>query len=273
MSLPIRGFSLRLLPASLLMIFIGPLVASFSNAANPPPTLRLFPTTVVENIKETGEAAKQMEKNLQTIIQDLETQMALYRASNCEGADADSGCADIARQMTDKYMEMLEQMDSQLPTMENSVKLTHGSLEKRIKQEMGMKMTPRQLQKMLGGRQVAQKPRRRGTSPRLSEKFRRYYELVAMSPSQSGNNLSLVASEIYLDTGEVLELITMTRSEISRAKILAELNQIYGIISPEMYDTVAGVREIIFGESESPPTIPGPPPGSSPESYVSPLAK
>jgi len=273
MCLPTCGSFQRLILAGLVMALVLPAAGSFCDAANPPPTLRLFPTTVVENIKETGDAAKQMEQNLQTIIQDLETQMALYRASNCEGADADSGCTDIAKQMTDKYMEMLEQMDAQLPTMENSVKLTHGSLEKRIKQELGMKMTPRQMQKMLGNRQQTQTARRRSAGPKLSEKFRRYYELVAMSPAKSANNLSLVASEIYLDTGEVLELISLTRSEISRAKILAELNQVYGIISPEMYDTVAGVREIIFGESEGVGTIPGPPPGSSPESYVSPLAK
>ena len=46
-------------------------------AANTSPTIRLFPTTVVENIKHTGEAAKAMEADLQAVIDRLNQQEEL----------------------------------------------------------------------------------------------------------------------------------------------------------------------------------------------------
>ena len=60
-------------------------------AANTSPTIRLFPTTVVENIKHTGEAAKAMEVDLQGVIDRLNQQEELYMASKCEGAEAEQG--------------------------------------------------------------------------------------------------------------------------------------------------------------------------------------
>ena len=65
-------------------------------AANTSPTIRLFPTTVVENIKHTGEAAKAMEADLQEVIDRLNQQEELYTASKCEGAEAEPGCSEIA---------------------------------------------------------------------------------------------------------------------------------------------------------------------------------
>jgi len=65
-------------------------------AANTSPTIRLFPTTVVENIKHTGEAAKAMEADLQGVIDRLNQQEELYMASKCEGAAAEPGCSEIA---------------------------------------------------------------------------------------------------------------------------------------------------------------------------------
>jgi hypothetical protein len=69
------------------------------------PTIRLFPTTVVENIKQTGQAAKAMEQDLQSVIERLNQQEALFTASKCEGAGAEPGCSDIAGQLSQTYME------------------------------------------------------------------------------------------------------------------------------------------------------------------------
>ena len=60
------------------------------------PTIRLFPTTVVENIKQTGQAAKAMEQDLQGVIDRLNEQEALFTASKCEGAGAEPGCSEKA---------------------------------------------------------------------------------------------------------------------------------------------------------------------------------
>jgi hypothetical protein len=243
-------------------------------AANTSPTIRLFPTTVVENIKHTGEAAKAMEADLQSVIDRLNQQEELYMASKCEGAAAEPGCSDIAAQLSQTYLEMLDLMETRLPGMEDSVRATGASLEKRIRRELGHKTTPRGLQKLLdrAPQKAVEAPRYKRPSRRLSEKFRQYYNLVAMrSAADSSGSLAAVAAEIYLDTQEVQDLIALTRDEISRAKLMIDLDQAYGIITPEMFEMVAQVKTILFGDAGEADGIPGPPPGSTKAEYQSPL--
>jgi len=242
-------------------------------ASQASPTIRLFPTTIVENIKHTGETAKAMEESLQNVIRDLEQQMAIYRASKCEGSESDEGCSEIVKQMGEKYMEMLNRMESQLPEMERSIKVTSASLERRLRQELGRKMTPRDLQKMLSGdRKPVRRLRQGASTGRLSQKFRKYYELVALgSRTGAGGSLAAVASDIYLDTMEVKKLIALTRDEIGRAKLMIDLQQTYGSITPEMSTMIVGVKEIIFGEAEGVSGVAPPPPGSTKKEYRSPL--
>jgi hypothetical protein len=114
--------------------------------------------------------------------------------------------------------------------------------------------------------------RHRRRSGRLSEKFRQYYQLVAMGPrTSSGGALAAVAAEIYLDTQEVQDLIALTRDEISRAKLMIDLDQAYGIITPEMFEMVGRVKTILFGETGEEDGIPGPPPGNTKAGYRSPF--
>jgi hypothetical protein len=256
-----------------LSIFSFALLTS-ETLAKQSPTIQLFPTTVVENIKQTGQAAKAMEQDLQSVIDQLNQQEELYIASKCEGAGAEQGCSEIAGQLSQTYMEMLNLMESRLPGMEDSVRATNSSLEKRIRQELGRKTTPRGLQKVLEGtpQRSADSPRYQRRPGRLSEKFRQYYKLVAMAPRmRSGGSLASVAAEIYLDTQEVQELIALTRDEISRAKLMIDLDQAYGIITPEMFEMVGRVKSILFGETGEEEGIPGPPPGSTQAEYRSPL--
>ena len=243
-------------------------------AANTSPTIRLFPTTVIENIKHTGEAAKAMEADLQGVIDRLNQQEELYTASKCEGAEAEPGCSEIAAQLSQTYLEMLDLMEARLPGMEDSVRTTGASLEKRIRKELGHKTTPRGLQKLLERtpQKSVESPRYKRPSRRLSEKFRQYYNLVAMRPTaDSSGSLAAVAAEIYLDTQEVQDLIALTRDEISRAKLMIDLDQAYGIITPEMFEMVSQVKTILFGETVEAGAIPGPPPGSTKAEYQSPL--
>jgi hypothetical protein len=58
---------------------------------------------------------------------------------------------------------------------------------------------------------------------------------------------------------------------VGRAKLLIELNQMYGLITPEMYEMVAGVKSILFGEADAEGEIPGPLPGTGDGEYHSPL--
>ena len=78
----------RCLLLPLLMIAVSPANA----AANSGPVVRLFPTTVLEDIRETGQVAEEMENNLQEVIYRLDLQQQLYQESLCEGSEGDQGC-------------------------------------------------------------------------------------------------------------------------------------------------------------------------------------
>ncbi len=242
------------------------------------PTIKLFPTTVVEDLKQTGEVARDMETGLQEVIGRLDQQQQLYQQSKCDGADNDPGCQRLARQIGATYLDMLGIMEERLPDMEHTVNNTRSSLERGLKSELGRKMTPWTLQETLlgagasGGVTQAAEPTLRGrTGMRLSERFKQYYQLVASSGTRGDQSLAVLASDIYLDMEETSLLIARTRQEIARATLMEQLNQSFGIITPEMMEVVGGVKTILFGDEASLETVAGPPPGSVEQAYRSPL--
>jgi hypothetical protein len=261
----------------LALLFTGCAIIAAQKAHANTPTIRLFPTTVVEDLKQTGNVARDMETGLQEVIGRLDQQQELYNESKCDGADDDSGCQRLARQIGATYLEMLTIMDERLPDMEHTVNNTRRSLEKGLRGELGKKMTPWTLQEtLLGGNanKVATKsvPTLRGRSGmRLSERFNQYYQLVATSGAKGDQSLAVLASDIYLDMEETSLLIERTRQEIARATLMEQLNQSFGIITPEMIEVVGGVKSILFGDAESTALVAGPPPGSVEQAYRSPL--
>ena len=66
-------------------------------------------------------------------------------------------------------------------------------------------------------------------------------------------------------------LIQRTRQEIARATLMEQLNQSFGIITPEMIEVVGGVKSILFGDADAQALVAGPPPASIEEAYRSPL--
>ncbi len=241
------------------------------------PTIKLFPTTVLEEIKHTGNVAAEMETGLQAVITQLDEQQTLYMESKCEGNEGDPGCEQIARQMGKSYLEMLTIMGDKLPEMETAVNSTSSSLEKRIRRELGQKKTSWSLQELLVGEQSesgknADRPVLRGRSGmRLSDRFHQYYKLVARSGGEVNSSLAVVASDIYLDMQETSSLIARTREEISRATLMEQLNQSFGTITPEMQEVVAGVKSILFGEEEALTPMTAPPASQPEQGYESPL--
>ncbi len=245
-------------------------------ALNRAPTIKLFPTTVLEEIKHTGSVAKEMESGLQTVIGRLDEQQRLYRDSKCEGNEGDPGCEQIARQLGKSYLEMLHIMADKLPAMEAAVNTTSTSLERRIRKELGQKKTPWTLQELLVGegseRKAPARPALRGRSGlRLSDRFNQYYKLVAHSGGQINSSLAVIASDIYLDMQETSRLIARTREEISRATLMEQLNQSFGTITPEMQEVVAGVKAILFGDQEQTAPLTAPPATQADKEYESPL--
>ena len=240
------------------------------------PTIRLFPTTVMEDLRQTSSVAKEMESGLQEVIGRLDQQQQLYQDSKCDGAESDSGCQRLAKQLGATYLDMLGIMEERLPDMEHTVNNTRLSLEKRLRSELGNKMTSWTLQEtLLGGNQqstdVSAPTMRSRSGMRLSERFRQYYQLVASSSSQNDQSLAVLASDIYLDMDETSVLIARTREEIARATLVEQLNQSFGTITPEMMEVVGGVKSILFGEETVQIQIAGPPPGSFEKAYRSPL--
>ncbi len=257
-------------------LFFSLILAPYVHAQSNAPTIRLFPTTVVEDLRQTSSVAKEMESGLQEVIGRLDQQQQLYEESKCDGAEEDPGCQRLARQLGATYLDMLGIMEERLPDMEHTVNNTRLSLEKRLRSELGNKMTSWTLQEtLLGGNpqeNTATSPIMRGRSGmRLSERFRQYYQLVASSSSQTDQSLAVLASDIYLDMDETSELIARTREEIARATLIEQLNQSFGTITPEMMEVVGGVKSILFGDESSQMQVAGPPPGSIEEAYRSPL--
>ncbi|MFW2403692.1 MAG: hypothetical protein ACN4GT_02920 [Gammaproteobacteria bacterium] len=258
----------------LLIALIG--IGMPAHAKSKGPTIRLFPTTVVEDLRLTSSVAKEMESGLQEVIGRLDQQQQLYQESKCEGAEEDPGCQRMAKQLGATYLEMLGIMEERLPDMEHTVNNTRLSLEKRLRSELGNKMTPWMLQEtLLGGSpqgQPTEAPKLRGRSGmRLSERFKQYYQLVSSSGSQSDQSLAVLAADVYLDMDETSVLIARTREEIARATLMEQLNQSFGIVTPEMMEVVGGVKSILFGDTGSNIQIAGPPPGQIEQAYRSPL--
>jgi len=241
------------------------------------PTIKLFPTTVLEEIKHTGNVAAEMETGLQSVIARLDEQQKLYIESKCEGNEGDPGCEQIARQMGKSYLEMLNIMGEKLPEMETAVNSTSASLKKRIRRELGQKRTSWTLQELLVGAQTEStarenRPTLRGRSGmRLSDRFHQYYRLVARSGGEVNSSLAVVASDIYLDMQETSNLIARTREEIARATLMEQLNQSFGTITPEMQEVVAGVKSILFGEDQEILPMTAPPSVQPKLAYESPL--
>ena len=65
----------------LALLCFGLVLAAMQSAFANTPTIRLFPTTVVEDLKQTGNVARDMETGLQEVIGRLDQQQALYIVS------------------------------------------------------------------------------------------------------------------------------------------------------------------------------------------------
>ena len=262
---------------SLYCFLVATTLLNTENSRASTPTIQLFPTSVVEDLRQTGNVARDMETGLQEVIGRLDQQQELYNESKCNGAENDSGCQRLSRQIGATYLEMLTIMEERLPDMEHTVNNTKASLEKGLRNELGKKMTPWKLQETLMGGTAskpksASAPAMRGRSGmRLSERCSQYYQLVATSGAKGDQSLAVLASDIYLDMDETSLLIQRTRQEIARATLMEELNQSFGIITPEMIEVVGGVKSILFGDEESQALVAGPPPGSIEQAYRSPL--
>lgn len=226
-------------------------VSGTAMASLPPnkPTINLFSSEVIDNIRETGGAAKSMESSLQSILHNLDKQQKLFVESRCQGAEQDPGCAQIRQQLTNAYMQMIDTMEVKLPEMEQTVAATQRMLGKRIRAELGHKMTARDLQGLIkGGDRREARTSRRHQGRSMSSRFEDYLKLVSTGSGRGNNSLSVMAAELYLDSTDVKHFIGLISQEIARTRLLVELGNAWGIVNDDMFKTVEGVKSILFGE-------------------------
>ncbi|CAG35951.1 unknown protein [Desulfotalea psychrophila LSv54] len=232
-----------------IFLFGAALPAMNAQAANSKPVLNLFPTDVTEQLSHTGEVAGNMESSLKATIGKLETQQRLYQETGCEGS-SDPGCLEISKQMGDSYMEMLSIMKENLPEIKQSISATNKGIEKNLRKEIGKKTTPAGIQRLLSN---TTKPKVYKGRYSLSTRFAQYHSMI----SRGGNtNLASLASEIYLDSGAVLNMIDIMEAEIVQQETMHRIGQMYGTLTPEMLSTVSAVKAVVFGEIEEEGSLP-----------------
>ena len=217
------------------------------------PRINLFPTSVVENLSETSRAAREMENGMYEVVARLEKQKQAYQGTHCDGSD-DPGCVQLRKAIRGTYKEMLEVMQAGIPQMRRSLDATADSMGTSLRSEIGRKMTPADVQRILGGRAAGQQGLAASTASskrqgKLSKMFSRYYELVKRGGKQS-DALPVLASQIYLDSMQSLYFLDLIEAEIGSQSTELVLELEWGELTDQITATVTDVKALLWGESD-----------------------
>jgi hypothetical protein len=232
---------------------VAMLAAAPVSASSSSPTLNLFPTTVVEDLKASAKTVKELEASLGGTIQRMDQQMGLYREAKCDGSGSDRGCTAIKQNISETYVEMLDQLGDKLPTMKRVMGSIQESLGKRIRTEIGRGMTPRDLQKLVENKgnntpERLRNSRGTGSRTRFAKTFSRYYELVKQGGGAQSNNTAVLAAEIYDDARSAMKYLDLIQMEVDSARSMARIDgALMNGPSDEMIDTVNRVK-ILLGQ-------------------------
>lgn len=215
------------------------------------PRINLFPTTVVENLSQTSRAAREMENGMYEVVARLEKQKQAYQGTQCDGSD-DPGCVQLRKAIRGTYKEMLDVMQAGIPRMRQSLDATADSMGNSLRSEIGRKMTPADVQRILGGRSATTQglaasggaAKRQG---KLSKMFSRYYELVKRGGKQS-DALPVLASQIYLDSMQSLYFLDLIEAEIGSQSTELVLELEWGELTDQISATVTDVKALLWGE-------------------------
>lgn len=218
------------------------------------PKINLFPTSVVENLSDTSRAARDMESGMYEVVARLDKQKQAYEGTNCSDSD-DPGCVQLRKAIRGSYKEMLDVMQSSIPQMRSSLDATASSMGASLRSELGRKMTPGDVQRILAGRSATSSgvPRPSASGARqgkLSKMFSRYYELVKRGGRQS-DALPVLASQIYLDSMQSLYFLDLIEAEIGSQSTELVLELEWGELTDQISATVTDVKALLWGEADS----------------------
>lgn len=219
----------------------------------PRPKINLFPTSVVESLSETSRAARDMESDMYDVVAKLDKQNRAYQSTNCADSD-DKGCLQLRKAIRSTYKEMLEVMQSSIPSMRNSLDSTANAMGGSLRGEIGRKMTPGDVQRILAGRSTSQQGMAVTTTTsarqgKLSKMFSRYYELVKRGGQQS-DALPVLASQIYLDSMQSLYYLDLLEAEIGSQSTELVLELEWGELTDQISATVGDVKALLWGETD-----------------------
>ena len=217
------------------------------------PRINLFPTSVVESLSETSRAAREMESGMYEVVAKLEKQQKAYTSTRCEGSE-DKGCVQLRKAIRGTYKEMLGVMQKSIPEIRTTLDNTANSMGASLRSEIGRKMTPGDVQRILAGRSassqgvpsVTNSPARQG---KLSKMFSRYYELVKRGGKQA-DALPVLASQIYLDSMQSLYFLDLIEAEIGSQSTELVLELEWGELTDQISATVTDVKALLWGETD-----------------------
>ena len=217
------------------------------------PKINLFPTSVVESLSQTSQAARDMESGMYEVVSRLDKQNQAYQGTNCENSD-DKGCLQLREAIRTTYKAMLDVMQASIPDMRRSLEATTHSMGGSLRGEIGRKQTPGDVQRILAGRSTSQQAIdvTSGGSPRqgkLSKMFARYYELVKRGGNQS-DALPVLASQIYLDSVQSLYFLDLLEAEIGSQSTELVLELEWGELTDQISATVGDVKALLWGETD-----------------------
>ncbi|RLQ22493.1 hypothetical protein DWB85_07700 [Seongchinamella sediminis] len=217
------------------------------------PKINLFPTSVVESLSQTSRTARDMESDMYDVVARLEKQKQAYESTGCDNSD-DQGCVQLRKAIRGSYKDMLEVMQDSIPDMRSSLDATVDSMGSSLRGELGRKMTPADVQRILGGRTgsvsgmnaAASTVSRQG---KLSRMFSRYYELVRRGGKQA-DALPVLASQIYLDSMQSLYYLDLIEAEIGSQSTELVLELEWGELTDQITATVTDVKVLLWGEED-----------------------
>jgi hypothetical protein len=223
------------------------------------PKINLFPTSVVENLSATSRAARDMESGMYEVVAKLEKQKHAYESTACENS-GDPGCLQLRKAIRGSYKEMLDVMQASIPKMRASLDSTVDSMGTSLRSEIGRKMTPGDVQRILGGRtasvqglsSVQSSSSRQG---KLSKMFARYYELVKRGGQQS-DSLPVLASQIYMDSMQSMYFLDLIEAEIGSQSTELVLELEWGELTDQISATVTDVKSLLWGDIDDAREIP-----------------
>lgn len=216
--------------------------------AQPPPTLQLLPLSVNENIASTNRAAKAIEGNLKKIIGRLDSQFATFRTVQCDSLTRDEGCQQLTDAMASTYDELLGELEKTLPELRQPLLELRDELQTRIRYELGLKRTPRELQKLLlteGVSSQALIQRRQSNRRSLTDGVRTLASLLPRLATGATGTLS--ASEFYLDAVEAVRAIELVEGKIPYARAQLSLAKAWGGVDDAVIEGVRGFTDLYFG--------------------------